>query len=108
MILRMNADTSLALYEPLDFTRLHCEIALSSSQEQVVRARLEGVAELRNVDTVWIDVAWLRAQVRTASSSEPDAFDRMIASARPHGWVSPDGLRVKAHVIWAAATTLEH
>ena len=101
MIVQLDADGRLGLAASDDFARLHCEFAQSASQLPAVRELLEGAVELASADEAWIELSWLRRQAPQSSEAWTRNFDRMIAGAKPFGWVSSDGLRVKAHVIWA-------
>lgn len=101
MIVQLDANGQLGLAAPGDFSRLHCEFIQSASQVSAVRELLKGTIELEGADVAWIQLAWLRRQAPLSSEAWVDEFDRMIARAKPHGWVSSDGQRVKAHVIWA-------
>lgn len=48
-------------------------------------------------DHVWIVVDFLK-DLGPVSSDWTEDFDAMIAKAAQYGWVSEDGLRVRAHV----------
>ena len=105
MILHLTTDGVARLDDARDFKRLHCEIDLPRQSLALAQTQLAPAARLDDADTAWIDVAWLRHQ-----APEPDApawlaqLDQMLAKARPYGWVSEDGLHVKAHVVWPAAS----
>lgn len=101
MILQVNIDGRVSLGERAEFGRLHCEFHRAVSHVASIAGVLEGIAELEGADAAWIDVAWLRGQGPEADAGWHESFDRMIAGARPYGWVSADGRRVKAHVIWS-------
>ncbi|MGO4396455.1 hypothetical protein AB4Z46_34435 [Variovorax sp. M-6] len=102
MIVHLNTAGHLTLAEPDDFKRLHCAFVPPASEAPVVRAQLADRVELEGTEAAWIGLDWMRS-----SASEPRAawlleFDRMIEWAMSRGWISPDGQRVKAHVVWGA------
>lgn len=106
MILEVAADGAVELRETLDFQRLHCELALPEARIEEAREALAGIAELA-ADAAWISLAWLHAagiaeQPAPGRADWSERFARMVDKARPHGWVDPEGLTVKAHVVWAA------
>lgn len=105
MILRLDPAGVPRMVELDDLHRLHCELNDEAAQPDRIAQALAGVAEVVYPATVWIDIAWMRQQGVNLDTSWPQNFDRMIAGARPHGWVSHDGLRVKAHVLWTDAST---
>lgn len=99
MIIQLDINGRLRLAAPDDFGRLHCEFVQSSAHLSEVRAWLAGAVELESADIAWIQLSWLRLQAPKPEWMQD--LDRMIARASPFGWVSPDGQRVKAHVVWA-------
>ncbi|MGA0571316.1 hypothetical protein ACO2Q9_11420 [Variovorax sp. VNK109] len=101
MILHLDVHGQVSLAEPSDFRRLHCEFALPAARHDHAAFLLRGIAQLEQ-DGAWIELAWMRTQAPPGDASWLHAFEQMIAQARPHGWVSADGLRVKAHVMWTA------
>lgn len=101
MILRIDTHGKVSLAEPANFRRLHCEVALAPARRDRAALLLQGIASLE-ADDAWIEIAWMRRQSPDGDPSWLHAFEQMIAQARPHGWVSADGLRVKAHVMWTA------
>lgn len=101
MILHIAMNGSVRLHEPVNFRRLHCEFAMPPACRARAHDLLQGIAHLDG-DDAWIDIGWLRSQAPSGDAAWPSAFEQMIAQARPYGWVSADGLQVKAHVIWTA------
>ena len=53
-------------------------------------------------DAAWLDVAALRVLALLAAGdgdgNQAKGFDAMIAYAREHGWLSPGGTHMQAHV----------
>lgn len=49
-------------------------------------------------DHVWLDISWLRAAAGTPGPDWPHRFAAMLQYAQTHGWLSPDGRRVRAHL----------
>jgi hypothetical protein len=49
-------------------------------------------------DHVWLDISWLRSAAGTPGPDWPQRFAAMLEYARTRGWLSPDGLRVRAHL----------
>jgi hypothetical protein len=93
-------DGALRLRAPEDLKRLHCELRIARAQlaplPDTLRDRLAPDADGRHV---WINIAWLRAEgSRVQPPDWSRQFDAMVASARPHGWVSEDGTALKAHI----------
>ncbi|TDD27918.1 hypothetical protein E1218_09010 [Kribbella turkmenica] len=52
---------------------------------------------------VWLDISWLRAASGDPGQAWQDRFARMLGYAGDHGWLSPDGRRVRAHVDWGVS-----
>lgn len=99
MIVHLNTAGQITLAEPNDFKRLHCAFT-SLPDTPDLRARLCDFVELEGTEAAWISLDWMRGQAAEPRAAWLFEFDRMIDWAKTRGWVSPDGLRVKAHVIW--------
>jgi hypothetical protein len=102
MIVHLNTDGRLTLAAPEDFKRLHCAFASPPSEAPLVCAQLAGLVELEGTDAAWICLDWMRHQAAEPRATWLLELQRMIDWAKPRGWVSPDGQRLKAHVIWDA------
>ncbi|VFR32539.1 hypothetical protein ANK1_4186 [plant metagenome] len=105
MIVHLNTEGQLSLAERDDFKRLHCEFAQPISHAPAVRQQLAGIAEIEGTEAAWIELDWMRRQAPPTVATWLHDLEQMLARAKLHGWVSPDGRRVRAHVIWAAPQT---
>ncbi len=47
---------------------------------------------------VWIPIKHLKEMPKVSSPEWQASFDTMIEKAQPFGWVSSDGLSVRAHI----------
>ena len=100
MILQVSAESPPRLLQPCDLTRLSCEISLPASHAEKAQSVLDGIAMLVQ-GHAWISVTWLRTNgERDVGTEWLERFEKMIDKARPHGWISEDGLSVKAHIVW--------
>ena len=94
--------TGVSVVEPDDLKRLSVESRLTDPGQVATALHRAGAGRLDG-DHAWLDTDFLR---RTAAPAEPATwtteFDAMIRYADRHGWVSPDGRQVRAHVDWTA------
>jgi hypothetical protein len=100
MILVVSGEGHTQLLESDDLQRLRCDIALAADDSDAAQAALDGIASLDH-GHAWISTTWLRKTGNLNNGQDwPARFETMIDRARPHGWVSADGLSVKAHIVW--------
>lgn len=99
MIVHLNMAGQLSLAEPNDFKRLHCAFPRLQDTPDLGE-RLRDIVEMEGTEDAWIGLNWMRDQAAEPRAAWLLDFERMIDWAKSRGWVSPDGQRVKAHVIW--------
>lgn len=64
--------------------------------------RVAGAGEVVG-DHAWLDISWLRAAAGERDQEWCDGFTVMLEYAGAHGWLSADGSRARAHVVWELA-----
>ena len=97
MIVKLSSADAPLLDDADRFDRLHVETAVP-----VVSAELGSlVSPADDDDHAWLVIAELAALLiaTTQTGTAPEQFSSMIDFARQQGWVSADGLRIRAHVI---------
>ena len=87
-----------------DLGRLHLALGQVTDEEADEALRDAGLGRLEDADTGHLDVAALRAAADPGAQPGDWAqrFDRMLETAREHGWLSDDGTTVQVHVESAA------
>lgn len=84
--------------EPTDYRRfeLHADASLSAVDigAQLQRERLGDVED----GHAWIRIDPLRTRLASSSDFDAEQFSAMVAYAVEHGWVSPDGDALRAHI----------
>ncbi len=98
MIVILTADGAV-VQDPDDCGRLHVRTDLSGD---VLAAALTttGTGAPADDGHVWLDLATLRSRARLAATDPdwPRNWAAMVAYAQRSGWLSPDGLAVRAHL----------
>jgi hypothetical protein len=94
MIVRITSTGEVVLDEAADCKRLSVDAA--DRGRAGGRLTAAGAGAPLDADHVEIDVAWLRAGA--AGQATPADLDAMLAYAGSKGWLSADGLRVRAHL----------
>ena len=101
MIVMVNSDRSVSLVQAEDFKRFRCEIQIPNATQEEAQFALNGIAEVENLETAWVDVDALFALERDATSPQWTASAQtMIEKARLHGWVRDQPLAIKSHIVW--------
>lgn len=99
MVIVILAADGVLVRDPDDCGRLHVETELSGND---LAAALTGTGTGAPADDghVWLDLAALRSRAGRAATDPdwPRNWEAMVAYAQRSGWVSPDGLAVRAHL----------
>lgn len=67
--------------------------------DAAVAAAMGACADGAGAAHVWIDAAWVRAQVGDDAGADwSDRFDQMVAYAASKGWTNDAGTHLKAHI----------
>jgi hypothetical protein len=104
MIIHVTPAGAVEVRNPDDLSRLHCEIGLKNGGLEAARVSLHGIAELPSSQVAWLSVDRLRSMAEPCNKdSWLQQFRGMIDTAGAHGWLSPDGSTVRAHVVWLNA-----
>jgi len=96
MFISVARNGKLTLHEPDDFKRLHVEAIDGDLSRETINAALSPIAEVDG-DNFWVGVAALK-ELAGRDPAWESSFDAMIASVQKHGWLSPDGQRVRCHL----------
>jgi len=104
MIVRVAADYAVRLHDRDDFKRFKVVVEAPQAAYAQVQQACAGLIEFETPDKGWVAADALQAQVSGAGVPEwKQGFERMMAAARPHGWIKDGPLRVAAHVEWVNA-----
>lgn len=93
------------LVEPDDTRRFHVSVAHGDDYDAVAAVLAESDAGYVDADDedehAWISVDAVQelALGRTKPGWEGH-FEKMLATAKKHGWLSDDGRHIKAHLDW--------
>ena len=98
MIVTLTADGAL-VREADDCGRLHVETALSGDDLRTALTTT-GTGAPADDEHVWLDLATLRSRAGLLATDPdwPRHWEAMVAYAQRSGWLSPDGLAVRAHI----------
>ena len=85
-------------------TALHLALGEVTDEEAAEVLERAGLGRFHDSDTVFLDVAALRAaaEPRATAADWQTQWDAMIAKARSKGWLSEDGATLQVHVESAA------
>jgi hypothetical protein len=101
MIVVIDDAGRVRLEHPLDFERLHVEIAAQRSAMAQLRGAAAPSVDIERETQAWVDAAALRQWPSQSGDAEYRAgLGRMLDHAARKGWTSPDGSRVRARVVW--------
>ena len=104
MIVAIDTEHAVRLEEALDFKRFHMEITAAPSALPALRRAFAAYGEIENDAHAWIDADALRQWPELAANAEyRSGLRAMLDYAARKGWMSPDGKRVRAHIVWAEA-----
>lgn len=106
MIVLVSRNAAAELKEAGDFKRFHLEVAAPREDRPAIAKRLARLVAFDDDTSAWVSVAGLRQLHGAGRDDEWNAaLAKMIAAARPHGWIrdQPEPA-IKAHVVWAAAS----
>lgn len=98
MIVALTKTGVFELNEPDDFRNFKVVVDAGPEGLAGLRDHLAGSVDFDDADTAWVAIAALRDWSGDASWQQ--GLAAMIEKARPHGWIDPAGLRVRAHVEW--------
>lgn len=102
MIIVLDRTGKATVSQPDDFKRFSVEVDAPQAQfERIAQASKPFVA-FDDTATAWVDIASLRATGVFDAEDRAAGFEKMLAAAAPHGWVSADGRAIKSHVGWKA------
>ena len=102
MIVAIDAGRTERIEQPLDFKRFHLEIAAPRSDLAGLRGAFAPYGTIENEAHAWIDADALRQWPGLAGNAEyQSGLGGMLDFAARKGWMSPDGKRVRAHIVWA-------
>lgn len=104
MIVAIDTTYTVQIEQPLDFKRFHLEIAAPRSELAALRNVFAAYGVIENDAHAWIDADALRQWPGLAGNAEYQSGLRsMLDFAARKGWMSSDGKRVRAHIVWAEA-----
>lgn len=102
MIIAIDAAHVVRLEQPLDFKRFHVEIAAPRSTLAALRSAFAAYGAIEDEAQAWIDADALRRWPSLAGNAEyATGLGQMLDYAARKGWMSADGKRVRAHIVWA-------
>ena len=105
MIVEIDAARAVRLEQPLDFKRFHVEITAPRSDLAALRKAFAAYGAIEDETHAWIDAEALRQWPGLAGNAEyAIGLGRMLDYAAGKGWMSPDGKRVRAHIVWLEGT----
>lgn len=91
--------------EPDDTKRFHVSVAHGDDVDaaaEILKANDVGYIEVNDDDEnafISIDAVTEMASGRTKPGWE-NHFEKMLAGAKKHGWISEDGTHIRAHLDW--------
>lgn len=104
MIVAIDAAHAVRLEQPLDFKRFHVEIAAPRSGLAALRKAFASYGAIEDETHAWIDAETLRQWPGLAGNAGyATGLGQMLDYAARKGWMSADGKRVRAHIVWAEA-----
>ncbi len=105
MIVAIDAAHAVRLEQPLDFKRFHVEIAAPRSELAALRKSFAAYGAIEDEAHAWIDADALRQWPSLAGNAEyATGLGQMLDYAARKGWMSADGGRVRAHIVWTETT----
>lgn len=106
MIVAIDAAGAVRLEQPLDFKRFHVEIAAPRTELAALRRAFASCGAIEDEAHAWVDADALRRWPGLVGNAEyATGLGQMLDYAARKGWMSPDGKRVRAHIVWAGGTT---
>lgn len=101
MIVAVDAAHVVRLEHPHDFKRFHVEIAASRAEFAALQRAFAPFGTIDDEQHAWIDAGVLRAWPGLAGDAAyQSGLAPMLDYAARKGWMSPDGKRVRAHIVW--------
>lgn len=105
MIVAIDAAGTVRLEQPLDFKRFHLEILAPRSELAALRKAFAAHGTIED-EHAWIDASSLRQWPGLAGNAEyQTGLGQMLDYAARKGWMSADGKRVRAHIVWGPSKT---
>ncbi len=98
MIVALTGKGAFRLDEPGDFRKFKVVVDAGRDALAGLRDHLAGTVDFDDADTAWVAIAALRGWNGDAAWQQ--GLAAMVDKARPHGWIDPAGLRIRAHVEW--------
>jgi hypothetical protein len=94
-------DSGVVLDDPQDFESFKVQVDRIDAPPEQLAAAFSGIAVFSDPHTAWV----FEAALRQWKGCEKDAawqagLDRMIAKARPHGWIDDARGAIRSHVEW--------
>jgi hypothetical protein len=90
-------DSGVRVNQPHDFGSLALETRVPLDAT-IATLQTSGLASGVHDGHAWLSIATLKKTAAVEDDEWARRFDQMIDSVRPYGWVSKDGLQVRAHV----------
>lgn len=100
MIVFINADGRIIITDFDDFKRFSVKVDAPEKEYARISAATLPLVSFDNAETAWVDIDGLKAFAEFDDEFRLVAFDKMVAGAAPHGWISADGKAIKSHVMW--------
>lgn len=96
----------VVLDDPHDFKNFKLVVEASDWRLDELAAAFNGVARFDDRFTGWVSEAALRHWPGQEDiEGWQQGLDKMIAKARPHGWIDETSGAIKAHVEWIEGAT---
>ena len=101
MIIVIDESRDVRLVDPLDTKKFHVEIRSKAADIASLGAAFSPYGVLDNREYAWVDASALRGWTGVAEDSRYQAgIASMLGYAARKGWLSPDGTKVRAHIVW--------
>lgn len=98
MYISVQPSRRVDIVERTDYRRFdlqaHAGLSAADIGAQLQRERLGHVGD----GHAWIRIDPLRTRLASSSDFDAEQFSAMVAYAVEHGWVSPDGEALRAHI----------
>ena len=86
-----------------NFRQFHCEISGSKSIIESINRFSAGAVEVTDENTAWVNAKWLADLGSTRRGGKwLEDYLKMTEQAKSYGWVSSDGRKIKAHIVWSS------
>lgn len=103
MIIRIAADRSIAIEDPMNFRKFKLACDLPATRFADVAGANPAAVSFDDTTTAWVSIAALKSWPTLKDDTGwQDGLAAMIKAAEPHGWISAEKQAIKAHIEWAA------